>query len=78
MTSFYRKYRPQLVEELDIIQVREFFGRVLASGKFAHAYLFAGPKGTGKTSAARILARVLNCDKNQDAKGKLWEPCGEC
>ena len=78
MTSFYRKYRPQLVEELDIIPVREFFGRVLASGKFAHAYLFAGPKGTGKTSAARILARVLNCDKNQDAKGKLWEPCGEC
>ena len=80
--SFYLKYRPQTVEELDLASVRESLGAILKSGKFAHAYLFSGPKGTGKTSSARILAKVLNCEKNHKkdkaAKTGLNEPCNEC
>lgn len=64
MISFYRKYRPQTASELDLERVREFFGRILKSGQVSHAYLFTGPKGTGKTSAARILAKIVNCERN--------------
>src|SRR3989344_4322145 len=71
MTSFYLKYRPQTVADLDIKTVREFFERLAKSGKTHHAYLFAGPRGTGKTSAARILAKIVNCmGKNP--------PCNKC
>ncbi len=77
--SFYRKYRPQIVAELDLDNVRDFFNRILESGKVSHAYLFTGPKGTGKTSAARILAKIVNCESNkQQAIKKLKEPCGKC
>ncbi len=72
MTSFYLKYRPQTIEDLDLKMVREFFARLVKSGKTHHAYLFAGPRGTGKTSAARILAKIINCDKGQG------EPCNKC
>lgn len=63
--SWYRTYRPQQVKDLHITPVREAFMRILQQGEFAHAYLLAGPKGTGKTSAARILAKVLNCEQNR-------------
>jgi DNA polymerase III subunit gamma/tau len=82
--TYYRKYRPQTVSEIDLVSVRQSFSRILTSGTFAHAYLFAGPKGTGKTSSARILAKVLNCEKNRKQKtekseqGILREPCNEC
>jgi DNA polymerase III subunit gamma/tau len=86
--SYYLTYRPQTVAELDLVQVREAFGRILSSGQFAHAYLLTGPKGTGKTSSARILAKVLNCEHNKtgvehyrktgEYPKKLLEPCGEC
>ncbi len=76
--AWYRKYRPQRIADLQIKPVREQLLAVLQSGQVAHAYLFAGPKGTGKTSAARILARVLNDPANakvvQQGKGKLREP----
>src|SRR3972149_10667302 len=70
--TFYLKYRPQKLEELDIAPVRESLKNVVSSGQIPHAFLFSGPKGTGKTSAARILAKILNCEK----KGK--EPCNKC
>lgn len=78
MSSWYRTYRPQTIAELEIAPVREHFLQVLKSGEYAHAYLFAGPRGTGKTSTARILARVLNDPANAEAvlakRGPLQEP----
>lgn len=79
--SWYRTYRPQAISELDSVSVRAALSRILDTGEYSHAYLLAGPKGTGKTSAARILAKVFNCEKNRKAieKGtKLTEPCNTC
>lgn len=85
--SWYRTYRPQTIAGLHIEPVRNAFLRILNSGDFSHAYLLSGPKGTGKTSTARIFAKVLNCESNRAViearlKGKrgarLVEPCNEC
>jgi DNA polymerase-3 subunit gamma/tau len=76
--SFYQKYRPRKISELDLVSVRESLESVLKSGKLSHAYLFVGPRGSGKTSTARILAQIVNCEKNVDKKSNLSEPCGEC
>ncbi len=79
--SFYQKYRSEKIEDLDLASVRDAFGTMMKSGEVAHAYLFVGPRGLGKTSSARILARLVNCERNL-TKGKLnkklLEPCGEC
>lgn len=71
--TYYLKYRPQTIEDLDILSVRESLTNIVNSGEIPHALLFAGSKGTGKTSTARILAKIINCT---DRKGS--EPCNKC
>lgn len=71
---FYRKYRPQTIDELDSAAVREVLTKVLARD-VPHAFLFTGPKGLGKTSTARIVAKSVNCTgKNRSG----IEPCNTC
>lgn len=73
---FYRKYRPQTIAELDSPKLRDTLYSVLSSKNVPHAFLFTGPKGLGKTSTARIIAKVLNCTHD---KGKAdIEPDNTC
>lgn len=60
---FYLKYRPQTIEQLDSESVRATLSSVLANQSPPHAFLFTGPKGLGKTSTARIVAKYVNCEK---------------
>ncbi|HSA83623.1 MAG TPA: DNA polymerase III subunit gamma/tau [Patescibacteria group bacterium] len=71
---YYRKYRPQQIDDLDNAHVRETLTSVLKHGN-THAFLFTGPKGLGKTSAARIVAKAVNCTSR--AKNEV-EPCNTC
>ncbi|MEN9324349.1 MAG: hypothetical protein RL414_103 [Actinomycetota bacterium] len=72
--ALYRKYRPSSFSEvIGQEHVTEPLSNALDSGKIHHAYLFSGPRGCGKTSSARIMARSLNCEK-----GPTPNPCGEC
>lgn len=70
----YRKYRPQKLEEIvGQEHVKRALTNAIESKRISHAYLFTGPRGTGKTSTARIFAKSLNCQK-----GPTIFPCGEC
>ena len=70
----YRKYRP---DNFDSVVGQEYTTNMLKNaiinGKTSHAYIFTGPRGTGKTSTAKIFAKALNCEQNKDGN-----PCSEC
>ena len=70
----YRKYRPQSFSELaGQDPIARTLRNAVAAGKVSHAYLFSGPRGTGKTSSGRLLAKAVNCSNPQDG-----EPCNAC
>ena len=72
--ALYRKWRPQ--DFSDLIgqeHISETLSNAISTGKVAHAYLFSGPRGTGKTSTAKILAKALNCEH-----GPTPTPCNQC
>ncbi len=73
--SFYRIYRPQVIEEIDNVAVRGQLLSLLSKDKkqLPHAFLFTGPRGGGKTTAARVVAKLFNCTKPTKSG-----PCGKC
>ncbi|MCK5061944.1 DNA polymerase III subunit gamma/tau [Candidatus Parcubacteria bacterium] len=76
MAILYRKYRPGNWEEVvNQNHIKITLTQEIAGNKTAHAYLFSGPRGVGKTTIARVLAKSVNCEKLQSGK---YEPCGKC
>ena len=73
MSVFHLKYRPQSFSDLDLTEVSKSLKSILSGNEVPQSFLFSGPKGAGKTSAARILARAVNCTNLIDG-----EPCGKC
>ena len=72
--ALYRKYRPRrFADMVGQEHITRVLKRQIETGQTAHAYLFCGARGTGKTSAAKILARAMNCLNPVDG-----EPCGTC
>ncbi len=78
-TPFYLKYRPKSLDELvGQTSVKKILLSASEQHKLSHAYLFVGPRGTGKTSTARILAKMINCEKSSESLKADSYPCNKC
>ncbi|MBP9817547.1 DNA polymerase III subunit gamma/tau [Candidatus Shapirobacteria bacterium] len=76
MTVFHLKYRPKTLAELDSVEVGEALVKIFSTKDYPRSFLFTGPKGSGKTSAARIVAKVVNCEDVK--KGDACDKCANC
>jgi DNA polymerase-3 subunit gamma/tau len=76
MSVFHLKYRPRLLSELDLPDVAEKLKSFIGAKDVPQSFLFSGPKGAGKTSAARIFAKTINCTNQND--GESCEECDNC
>mgnify|MGYP001575448606 FL=1 len=74
MSTIYRKYRPRnFFEVIGQEHIKKTLQNEIEHGQISHAYLFSGPRGTGKTTVARIFAKAINCENRKDS-----EPCNKC
>ncbi len=72
--ALYRKYRPAAIDEVvGQVEIKKILANSIKNGTISHAYLFSGPRGTGKTTMAKIMAKMVNCENLNDNN-----PCGEC
>ena len=81
MLALYRKYRPKKLSDIfGQEEIVEILSNAAKQNKLAHAYLFFGPRGSGKTTMARLVAKIANCEKRQNDKDftRVGEPCNEC